>query len=61
MSSEAMMPIGHVALRVLRLLGVRGDGVEADVGEEDDRRAGEHAERLAAGVRLARDGYARRS
>ena len=37
----------HVARRILRLLGVRGDRVEADVGEEDDRRAGQHAERLA--------------
>ena len=30
----------HVALRILRLLRRRRDGVEADVGEEDDRRAG---------------------
>ena len=29
----------QVALRVLRFLGGRRDGVEADVGEEDDRRA----------------------
>ena len=29
---------GHVALRVARLLGRGRDGVEADVGEEDDRR-----------------------
>ena len=29
----------QVALRILRLLGRRGDRVEADVGEEDDRRA----------------------
>ena len=31
----------HVALRVLGLLGGRGDGVEADVGEEDDGRGRE--------------------
>ena len=30
---------GHVAPRVLALLGARRDGVEADVGEEDDGRA----------------------
>ena len=30
---------GHVALRVLRLLGRGRDGVEADVGEEHDRGA----------------------
>src|SRR2546430_13387159 len=29
---------GHVALRVLGLLGRSGDGIEADVGEEDDAR-----------------------
>ena len=34
----AMMPMRHVALGVLRFLGRRRDGVEADVGEEDDRR-----------------------
>ena len=45
---------GHVALRVLGLLGVGGDRVEADVGEEDDRRAGQHAQRLAARAGLAR-------
>ena len=32
-------PDRHVALRVAALLGDRRDGVEADVGEEDDRRA----------------------
>jgi hypothetical protein len=34
---------GQVALRVAALLGRGGDRVEADVGEEDDRPAGEHA------------------
>ena len=29
------MPRGHVALRVLGLLGRGGDDVEADEGEED--------------------------
>ena len=42
-SSETMMPIGHVALRVARLFGVRRDRIEADVGEEDVGRALEHA------------------
>ncbi len=36
-------PEGDVLLRVLGLLGRRGDGVEADVGEEDDGRAGHDA------------------
>ena len=39
---------GHVALRFLRLFGVRGDRIEADVGEEDDRRP-EHDPRQAVG------------
>ena len=43
----------HVALRVLGFLGVRGDGIEADVGEEDDGRPGQHAHRLAGGIALA--------
>ena len=43
----------HVARRVLRLLGVGRDRVEADVGEEDDRRAGQHADRLARRAGLA--------
>ena len=47
-TSEAMMPIGHVALRVAGLLGVGRDRVEADVGEEDHRGPGQHAERLPA-------------
>ena len=34
---------GHVALRVLGLLRGGGDGIEADVGEEDDARRPEHA------------------
>ena len=52
------MPIGTSRCGLLGLLGVRGDRVEADVGEEDDRGAGEHAERLAAGVRLPEHGLA---
>ena len=36
---------GHVALGLLRLLGVGGDRVEADVGEEDDGRPRQHADR----------------
>ena len=42
-ASEPRMPIGHVALRVLGLLGGGGDDVEADEGEEDDRGAGDDA------------------
>ena len=34
------MPDGHVAPGVFALLGAGRDGVEADVGEEDDGRAG---------------------
>jgi len=34
---------GQIALRVFALLGGRGDGVETDVGEEDDGAAGEYA------------------
>ncbi len=34
---------GHVALRILALLTGCGDGVEADVGEEDDGAASEYA------------------
>ena len=34
---------GQVALRVAALLGRGGDGIEANVGEEDDGAAGEHA------------------
>ena len=48
----------HVALRLLRLLGVGGDRVEADVGEEDERGARQHADRLAAGVGVAEEGLA---
>ena len=32
--SEAMMPMRHVALRILRLLRRGGDRVESNVGEE---------------------------
>ncbi len=38
-----MMPMGTVALRVVALFAGGGDGVEADVGEEDDGAAGEDA------------------
>ena len=34
---------GHVALRILGFLGGGADGVEADVGEEDDTRAGHNS------------------
>ena len=34
---------GQVALRIAAFFGGGGDGVEADVGEEDDGAAGEHA------------------
>jgi len=34
-------PEGHVALRVFALLRCGGDGIEADVGEEDDSSTGE--------------------
>ena len=34
---------GQIALRVAALFGRGGDGIEADVGEEDDGAAGEHA------------------
>ena len=37
------MPNGQVALRVPALLGSGGDGVEADIGEEDDGAAREDA------------------
>ena len=37
------MPIGHIALRILALLGCRGDRIESDVGEEDDGAAGQYA------------------
>ena len=47
--ATTMMPIGTSRCGLLGLLGVRRDRVEADVGEEDERGAGEHADRLAAG------------
>ena len=34
---------GHVALRIAALFGGGGDGIEADVGEEDDGAAGKDA------------------
>ena len=37
---------------------MRGDGIEADVGEEDDGRAGQHAHGPAAGPGLSHDGVA---
>ena len=40
---------GHIALRILALLGRGGDGVESDVGEEDDGAAGEES-RPAIGI-----------
>ena len=45
----------HVAVRLSGLLGVGRNGVEADVGEEDDGGPCEHPEGLPAGVRLAED------
>ena len=41
---------GHVACGLLGLLGLRGDGVEADVREEDDGGPGDHADRAAVTV-----------
>ena len=49
---------GHVARRIAGLLGVGRDRIEADVGEEDDRGAGQHADRFAAGPGLAEHGVA---
>ena len=43
-------PDGDVAFGVDSLLGMGGDGVEADISEEDYRRAGYHSHRIAAGV-----------
>ena len=34
-TSEPMMPMGMLLLRVLRLLGGGGNGIESDEGEED--------------------------
>ena len=52
------MPIGTSRFGILGLLGVRRDRIEADVREEDHRRAGEHAERLAARAGLPEQGLA---
>ena len=41
--SVAMMPMGTSRCGFLAFFGGGGDGIEADVGEEDDRAAGEHA------------------
>ena len=41
---------GHVALRVLGFLGRRGDGVEADIGEEDRGGGAEDAQARAVAV-----------
>ena len=46
---------GHVALRAAGLLGVRRDGIEADEGEEHDRRP-EHDARQAVGHERAARG-----
>ena len=56
MSSERDDADRHVALRVLGLLRVGRDRVEADVGEEDDRRPGEHPDRVRRCVRLPATG-----
>ena len=45
----------HVAARIARFFGVGRDRVEADVGVENDSRAGHHAERLAARSMLSHD------
>ena len=49
------MPIGTSRCGLLRLLGVRRDRIESDVGEEDDRGARQHADGLSAGIGLAGD------
>ena len=43
MTSEAMIPMGRSRLGILALFGGGGDGIEADIGEENDRAAGEHS------------------
>jgi hypothetical protein len=43
---------GNVALGVLALFGRGGDGVEADVGEEDDGAAGEDSGEAVGGERV---------
>ena len=43
----------HVALGVLRLLGGGRDGVEADVGEEDERRPGRDPPHPFSGVQFS--------
>ncbi len=43
MISVAMMPNGMSRCGLLAFFGGGGDRIEADVGEEDDRRAGQHA------------------
>ena len=43
MTSDAKMPMRHVALRMLRLLRRGRNGVEADIREEDHARAAEDA------------------
>ena len=55
MTSEAMMPLGRSRCGLRGLLGGGRDHVEADVGEEHDRGAGEDAaaRRSAAACRRA--------
>ena len=36
-------PDGQIALRIARLLSRGGDGIEPDIGEEDNRAAGQNA------------------
>ena len=54
-------PDGHVARWIAGLFGVRGDGIEADVSEENDGRAGQHADRFAGRSRSAPSGCGQRS
>ena len=48
---------GQIALGIAAFLGGGGDGIEADVGEEDDGAAGEHARPAVGheGMPVARD------
>ena len=39
----------QIALRILGLLGRSGHRIETDIGEEDQRRTGEHPDRVAVG------------
>ena len=57
MTSEPEDADRHVLLRIPRLLRGRAHGVEADVGEEDQPGAAEHAApaELAEGAGVGRD------